>query len=350
MSDGGDPSARPGDAKARWNQVAAAAAAERAHAVLQRRERAGFAGVVLIALDGRVVLRRAYGVGGALAVASSFWIGSLSKPFTAAAILWLRDHGALSLADPIARHFDGVPADKQAITVHQLLTHSSGIADAYAADDQPEREAAVRAILAGPLDRAPGEGYGYSSDGYTLLAALIERVAGRTFESVVRESVLAPARMSDTGFWAEPAARRAAAPAAAALPPVTWGYRGGTGMCSTVDDLHRWHVALSSGQVLREASYRQSIEPQIQRSPTRAYGYGWQVLRSPRDTLLVAHAGAEGELEHHAALLNYADEGALVVLLSNVEEEIVVETRSVVAVSLFEQGVEPEDGRGQARG
>ena len=306
---------------------------ERLDAYLAARAAEGFSGVVLVEVDGRRVLREAYGPG--IAPTTAFWIGSLSKPFTAAAILHLRDTGRLSLADSLARFFEDVPGDKRAVTVRHLLTHTSGLADGYVADDVPDRDEAVRTILSVPLDRDPGTGYGYTSDGYALLAAIIEGVSGEAFETYLQEHVLGPAEMTQTGFWGAPHPGGPLAPVARPVPLDGWGFKGGTGMSSTADDLLRWHRAMRSDAVLSTRTWEEATAPQAVRPETRAYGYGWHILQTSRGTRLVVHTGAESELEHHAALYRFVDEDVVVIVLSNAEEDTVVEVRRGVLGILF---------------
>jgi hypothetical protein len=156
---------------------------------LRRIEKLGFSGVVAVdARDGRLL---AEGLGLADREAGARWrpttvstIGSITKQFTAALVLRLEEEGLLSVQDPIGRHLDGVPPDKQGVTLHHLLTHTSGIEDLEGADDWDPigREEFVRRALAAPLSARPGERYSYSNAGYSLLGAIVERRTGRSYE------------------------------------------------------------------------------------------------------------------------------------------------------------------------
>src|SRR4051812_26807899 len=165
----------------------------------------GFSGVVLVARGDSVILHRAYSRGRVtLAPTSAFHIASMTKGFTAAAILRLQEQGKLTVRDSIARFFPDAPADRRAVTVHQLLTHTAGFPRAWAGADIADRDLAVRAILARPLDRAPGTGFGYVDDDYELLAAIVEVASGTTWESYVERELLRPAGLARTGFWCRP--------------------------------------------------------------------------------------------------------------------------------------------------
>jgi len=118
-------------AESQWSESA------RLDSVIQRSERAGFSGTVLIAHGDRILFERSYGAAAATGVEPgklAYWIASDSKQFTAAAVLKLQEMGRLRVTDSIGRFFGGVPADKRGITIHQLLTHTSGLPSAYRSD------------------------------------------------------------------------------------------------------------------------------------------------------------------------------------------------------------------------
>ncbi|HEX8386509.1 MAG TPA: serine hydrolase domain-containing protein, partial [Rubricoccaceae bacterium] len=228
----------------------------------------------------------------------------------------------LSLSDPLTRFFPDVPEDKRAITVRHLLTHTAGLGDHYAADGVVDRDDAVRALLARPLERAPGTAYGYTADAYNLLALVVEVASGQPFEGYLRSEVLEPAAMTETGFWSEPDLPVPQAPARRLTEPLpNWGWRGATGISSTVDDLYRWHLALLSDAVLGDSTRAEAFAPQVARPNGGHYGYGWQVARTPRGTTLLAHSGAEDGLRHFAALYRYVEDGVVVIALSNSSED-----------------------------
>ena len=145
-----------------------------------RLEKLGFAGGLVVMRGNQTLLHAGYGM--ADREADRLWsvdtistVGSITKQFTGAAILLLQDDGLLSVDDPITEYFPDVPADKRSITLHQLLTHSSGIVDLAGLDDWDpiDRETFVRRALEQPLEFDPGSSYTYSNAGYSLLAAII---------------------------------------------------------------------------------------------------------------------------------------------------------------------------------
>ena len=135
--------------------------ARAADSIARAQADSGFSGVVLVALGDSVILHRAYSMGRVpLTPSSAFHVASMTKGFTAAAILRLQEQGKLTVRDSIARFFPDAPADRRGVTIHQLLTHTAGFPRAWAGADIADRDSAVRAILSRPLDRAPGTGFG----------------------------------------------------------------------------------------------------------------------------------------------------------------------------------------------
>ncbi|WP_160328132.1 serine hydrolase domain-containing protein [Solirubrum puertoriconensis] len=300
----------------------AAAQPEGLAAYVEQQARQGFSGAVLVARGAEVLLEQEATTGAATRPVRAYWLGSLSKQFAAAAVLKLAEQGRLQVQDSLPRFFAAVPADKRRITLHQLLTHTAGLADRYSADGETDFNRAVRAILRQPLSAAPGKGYRYSSDGYALLALAVEKAAGMPYEQYLRTQLLEPAGLRQTGFWGEPL------PPDLKLAPVldeqrtrrvdsrvyrqgqsqaNYGYRGATGMYSTARDLLRWISALRGRQLLGEGSLRQLWAPAVpvRREGEREvfYGYGWVVLTRGGQTVELRHSGVEDWLGHNSHLI-----------------------------------------------
>src|SRR5690348_17183799 len=221
---------------------------------------AGFSGVVLVERSGKVLLNRAYGHA---ARDNAFWIASAMKQFTAAAVLRLVDEGKLALSDSIYRFFRSAPRRARAITIEQLLTHTSGIAASGIANGIGNRDEAMRAILSEPLDHTPGTTYHYENEDYNVLAAIIEVVSGRPYEAFIERALLIPAGLRHTGFCGRLAAGVQPAssadpdsppPCVAGVTPVDWADRGATGLLSTAADLLRWSHLLRNSRILSAAS------------------------------------------------------------------------------------------------
>jgi CubicO group peptidase (beta-lactamase class C family) len=319
------------------SDTSAAAVAAKLRAYVQAQVQKGFGGSVLVARSNQVLLQEEAGpaMPGA-APLRAYWLGSTTKQFTAAAILKLAEQGRLQPSNALTKFFPA-PPDKQSITLHQLLTHTSGLGNLYSADGMQQREPAVQAILAKPLAAPVGAGYRYSSDGYALLAAVVEVASGMPYEQYLRTSLLAPAGMLQTGFWGEEAAhpgllasvqdaRRTRSARATVYKKgraqANYGYRGATGMYSTTADFFRWLQALHQGRVLSESSRQQLFAPAV---PVRkeganqvSYGYGWVVVTREGQLQEVRHTGAEDWLGHNSFVVMAGD--LTIVVLSNAGE------------------------------
>jgi CubicO group peptidase (beta-lactamase class C family) len=243
-------------------------------AIVKSERRHGFSGAVLVARRGRPIFSR--GVGWAdrkrrirVTPRTVFDIGSITKPLTMAAALALVDDGRLDLSSRLGDLLPGVPADKRAITLRQLLAHRAGLAE-YVVDapggDSVElsRHEALSRILGQPLRFEPGTDYGYS-------AAVIEDAAGRTFEDFLRDRILRRGGMSSTGFYGDRwrpsrvaigygGRRHGARNAPDAWSRVSWSLKGAGGVVASAPDLLNWTRRLWSGRVLDRSTVRTLYE------------------------------------------------------------------------------------------
>ncbi len=156
----------------------------------------GFAGAILVAKDGEIAIAKGYGLANRekeipVTTDTVFTIGSITKQFTAAAIMKLVDAGAVSVDDPITKYFDDVPERRQDITIHHLLTHSAANRDVLKDDfELVTRDEIVRGALSGRSRAKPGERYRYSNAGYSILGAIVEKVSGQGYEQYLYEQLL----------------------------------------------------------------------------------------------------------------------------------------------------------------
>lgn len=258
---------------------------------------------VLVIHRGDPVVSRAYGladVDNAIAAtpATNYRLASVTKQFTAASILLLAEDGRLSLDDPLARWLPSLPPAPGAATLHQVLTHTSGLLDYE--DYVPGtaatqvRDADVLRLLE-PHDRTlfpPGTGYRYSNSGYALLALVVARASGRSFPAYLRENIFLPLGMEATlarvdegpivphrafghslvdGAWQ----RTDQGPTSAVL--------GDGGVYSSIDDLAKWDAALQDDRLLSAESRRLAFTPHVATDdPSVHYGYGWRISGDTR--------------------------------------------------------------------
>ncbi|WAL93904.1 serine hydrolase domain-containing protein [Streptomyces sp. Je 1-369] len=219
---------------------------------------------------------------------------SMTKQFTAAAVLKLEMAGELRVTDRIDRYLGPVPDDKRDITLHQLLTHTAGLPEGLGDDYEPvSRAEMLTGAMKARLRSAPGKEFHYSNVGYSLLAAIVEKVSGQSYERFLAERLFRPAGMTGTGYvlpaWdrAQVAVeydrhgRAQGRPMDHPWAPdgPFWNLRGNGGMLSTARDMFRWHRALTGDTVLSSTAKRKLFSPQV-RVPELdgSYGYGWVVV------------------------------------------------------------------------
>lgn len=328
--------AAQGPASLRPGEVLQGDAARRIDDYLTRLVPHGFSGAVLVAADGNVVLKKAYGFANKAenqpyTVDMVSCIGSVSKQFTGAAIVKLEMMGKLKTSDPISKYLPGVPADKQGITIHHLLTHTAGFSgDQGGSDEEPiARDALVARVLAQPLVRKPGEGFEYSNEGYSLAGAIIERISGQGYEAFLREHLFLPADMAETGYQI-PAWPLTKLPVGYGPQGGEWGrvYKNGWlpdgpgwwlrangGIHSSLDDLYRWHLALESTKVLSAEALKSYLTGHAPSMGSEMYAYGWGVSKTRRGTTAVTHNGGNGFF--FTDFRRYVDEKVVIIAMSN---------------------------------
>jgi CubicO group peptidase (beta-lactamase class C family) len=244
---------------------AATATAQKAalDSALQSLEAQGFSGVVRVEQRGSVLLDKGYGLANRadkipFSPSTIVQIGSNTKDFTVVALLQLHERGRLSIRDSLAKYFPTAPADKRNITIWQLVTHVAGFPIGLGGDfDALTRDAFVKTAFERPLQFPPGTGEQYSNAGYALLAAIVEQVSGRTYDEYVRENILEPLGLKNTGYLlphfdlsrvahgyrnGEDVGTLLSKPHATDGP--YWNLRGNGGMLSTVGDMHAFYKAL----------------------------------------------------------------------------------------------------------
>lgn len=293
-----------------------------------------FSGSVLVAWDDAVVFERSYGFANrehSIPNSSStkFRIGSITKQFTAAAILVLQEQGKLAVTDLVSTHLDDCPKAWTDITLHHLLNHSSGIPN-YTSSIEWATEGrsplgvwgVVNLFRDKPLEFAPGSRHSYSNSGYHLLGCVIEKVSGRSFETFLNDTILGPLGMEATGLdhATEVLPGRASGYGVSKGEWVNADYLDTSipyaagGMYSTTGDLWTWSHALDSGRLLSEESTAtmESISPLL-----TTYGYGVQ-MRTLQGRHFVTHGGGIHGFRAH--LLRSPEHRACVVVLTNLEQ------------------------------
>jgi CubicO group peptidase (beta-lactamase class C family) len=281
------------------NAFAAAPATETIDALMQRYQGQVPGAAVLVIKDGQPVVRKGYGLAvledaTPVTPASNFRLASVSKQFTATAILLLAEQDKLAIDDPLARWLPSLPATTKPVTLRQLLSHTSGLLDYEdlmdPADTRQVHDIDVLRILE-TQDRtyfAPGSDYRYSNSGYALLALVVEKASGQDYPGFLRQHIFEKLGMTNTH------ARTDDGPA---IPARAYGYShkdgqwqrtdqsttsavlGDGGIYSSLDDLSKWDAALYDERLLKATSWAQAFSPATKTSEAdvAGYGFGWRI-------------------------------------------------------------------------
>jgi CubicO group peptidase (beta-lactamase class C family) len=265
----------------------------------------GFSGTVLVAKGGEVLLAKGYGLEDAAAKrpmrADALWDWcSVTKQWTAAAILKLEMQKKLAIDWPLTKIYPQAPDDKKKITLRHLMNHTSAISSkaSFNGVDLWSRDAFVDFALRLPVEAAPGTRWEYSNIAYFLLAAIVEKVTGGTYEKYVVDNVFKPAGMKDASFIGLPELdlKRVPKEADGTGPQfaygnkMSWGYRGAGGIVASTRDLLAWHQALKGDKLLSAAAKQKYYTVGLE-----DYALGWEVKKDGRG-LRYAHSGHTGKL------------------------------------------------------
>jgi D-alanyl-D-alanine carboxypeptidase len=292
---------------------------------------------VIVVTDGRTLLRKAYGLADiehkqALAPDTPMRLGSITKQFTSTAILMLVEEGKVKLDDDITVYLPDYPTQGKKITIEHLLTHTSGIVSFTGKPDYMAgmaRDVTVQQMVDSfkndPLEFAPGSRYKYNNSGYFLLGAIIEKVSGQTYDKFVEQRIFMPLGMGRSAYEGHERDKAARALGYSGAPggftpaagiSMTQPYAAGS-LVSTVDDLARWDAAVSSGKLLKAASWQRAFTPYtLSSGSSTGYGYGWETgkLRGAR---MIGHGGGINGFNTYS--LRLPAEKVYVAVLSNVD-------------------------------
>jgi CubicO group peptidase (beta-lactamase class C family) len=296
----------------------------------------GFSGTILVARKGTPIVARGYGLANAEwdvpnTPRTKFRLGSITKQFTSMAVMQLQQQARLKVEDPICQYLATCPDTWKAITIHHLLTHTSGIpsytnSSSYVATMMVPKT--VEQMVAGfrdlPLEFEPGAQYKYNNSGYFLLGVLIEKVTGHPYERVLREQIFTPLGMKDSGYdtsgrilpmraagYSRQGSEIVNAPFLDMVQPFSAG-----ALYSTVEDLLKWDQALYTDQLLPAAARTAMFTPF-----KNDYAYGWQAPAPSPQTFgrkQVAHGG--GINGFSTMIIRLPDENITSIVLSNVQQ------------------------------
>jgi CubicO group peptidase (beta-lactamase class C family) len=313
-------------------------------AIVEKKHQAGlFDGSVLVAQNGQVIFSKGYGFADREkkipnTPQTKFRLASISKQFTAMAILLLQEQGKLSVDDSICKYITNCPEIFKPVKIHHLLSHSSGIPNAtqYSLPgDQMIPKSAT-------LYFEPGKQFEYSNVGYDLLRILVETVSAQSYASFLEQNIFEPLEMSNSGVddmkQTDLAKGYSNAEGDVALEPV-WGVDS---VYSTVEDMYLWDQALYTEKLLPQSVIKEIFTPQvavpdgmyygaIDGSKGWGYGYGWFI--APKELGYVIHGGILPG--YRTEIRRYMDDKAVIILLTNHEAVDLTNTSESIAGKLL---------------
>lgn len=300
-----------------------------------------FNGSVLVAQKGKVIFKNGFGE------ANKEWnipnkadtkhrLASITKQFTAMAIVQLAAENKLRLDVPITDYLPNYPVGNgNKITIHHLLTHTSGIPNYTSFPSYRETMIKhhspmdlVELFVDLPLEFSPGEKFSYSNSGYVLLGVILEKITGKTYEQVLRDRIFLPLKMNNSGFDSNTAILENRALGYnkvvnsyenANYINMTAAYAAGA-LYSTVEDLYLWDQALYTEQLVSKKYLDLCIEKHILAGGGRDYGYGWEISNmrigsTKEDSPIIAHSG--GINGFNTLITRFPSDQSVVILLNN---------------------------------
>lgn len=300
--------------------------------VLMQRYQGSVPGVsVLVLRNGKTVVRRTYGFADlekrvAATSATNYRLASVTKQFTASAVLLLAQEGKLSISDRAKRWLPSLPNALDSVTIKQLLTHTSGIVDYE--DVMTEgtttqlHDVDVLHLLESQDSTyfKPGSNYRYSNSGYALLALIVERASGKRFASFLHDRIFAPLGMKNTVAHEEGFSVVANRAFGYTFRDSTWTRKdqsstsavlGDGGIYSSVDDLAKWDAALYDSRLLSDTSRDLAFSPHTTTDePEVSYGLGWRISGET-----VWHSGETSGFRN--VIVRYPSRRLTVIILSN---------------------------------
>ena len=320
---------------------------------------------VLVSKDGQVIYKKGFGYADIekkmpVKPDTKFRIGSISKQFTGASILRLQEEGKISVTDKLSKFLPEFPRAHE-VTIHQLLTHTSGI---HSYTSKPEfitkvvspitEEDLIAFFKNDPYDFNPGEQWFYNNSAFFLLGHIIGKVSGKPYDQYLKDTFFDPLGMTNTGVHSsklklQNEARGYTKENNQYKPAIDWdmSWAGGAGaLYSTVEDLHKWNEALFSRKVLQEKSLQAGLTPVLlnngEKPGNANYGYGW-ALGNYRGQDIVEHGGGlHGFLSQ---LARYPEENVTVAILTNITPAEVNLSSNTIAEFLLWEKMDAQESR-----
>ena len=287
-----------------------------------------FNGAVLIAKEGKILLQKGYGIknykkGERLSNNDIFELYSITKTFTSTLILKLAEEGKINVSDKLEKYYPGFP-EGNAITIENLLTHTSGIYDYTRGNNMPNmrEKTFVDFLRTKPLDFPPGTQWNYSNSGYWLLGFIIEKVTGKSYEKALKQYIFEPLKMKTagldyiklvskhrtTGYEILADSIKKEAEVYSSPGPFACG-----AIYATVGDMYNYYKGIKNNALLNSDSYTKAFTPY-----KNGYGYGW-VISEFNGKKTVGHSGGGAGFRTNFVMIPEND--ICIVVLSNTESD-----------------------------
>lgn len=317
-----------------------------------------FRGAVLVGMDGKIVFEKAYGPANEEwnipnTLETKFRIASLTKQFTAACILILQQDGLVNIQDQISNYLPELPVAWRSVTIHQLLTHTSGVPNPNYDSEQYKKiqrigatpQELIALVANHPLDFTPGTEWNYSNTGYILLGMLIEELSGQSYAHFLKTKIFEPLGMTNSGYDRETDILRQRASGYqisdghlgnADFIDMTTPFSAG-GIYSTVEDMFRWNEALARPGVLLSAESLKQMFTEYTEATHQGqhYGYGVVISRQKFGKLLYYHGG--GVEGFSSSVQRYPEDRLSIVVLSNLASFKPWDLGDHIAAGIFHQ-------------
>lgn len=304
-------------------------------------EEKNFSGGLLIIKDGKKIFSKGYGWANkenkipftSTTLAS---MGSITKAFTAAAIMKLIEQNKLSVEDSLKKYFPSIPADKASITIHQLLTHSSGFHEFLKQDggdyEKIGTDEFLKRVFAEPLAFKPGEKAVYTNVGMSVLAIIIEKISGLDYEAFLKKNIFEPLGITKIGYH-YPAAKDDTIAIGYQNGKVWgthqqhfqqagdgpyWNLKGNGGLEVSLNEMFLWANSFTNHTVLKDSAIKKMFTPHILEdgyNGMSSFGYGCNISKSRRNTKMIDNGGSNGI--YFARLIRLPEEGVVFYMVTN---------------------------------
>ncbi|MGL1959265.1 MAG: beta-lactamase family protein [Colwellia sp.] len=321
----------------------------------------GYSGGVIVSMGGKVLFSKGYGYAHRKNKIENsdqivFDIGSNTKQFTAACILKMVEDDKILLSSPISKFFSNVPPDKASITIHQLLNHTSGLPESLGRDSEViDLKTLLNRAFSSKLSFPSGSQLQYSNVGYSLLAAIIEEVSGKSYEGYLNSILLQPAGLKNTGYllpeW--PGSKLLAAGYKNTIENVgstidvykkhgvTWNLIGNGGLNATLEDLHKWMYQLVNFKVLNQKNTLRLFARQFAPDENSNWhaGYGWFASIEHYGSAMIIHDGSNGIFQ--SSIRWFPKEKIIILSYSNSQYSEVERVVGTIADIILKPNVDP---------